>query len=128
MRLNSLLFSLLLVLNCFGIAAQSVKRQTENYEYARQLIEQQKFAQAVQVLEPIAKNNSGPLEAYARHLQAYANSKSGETNQAISQLKSLVNDFASWNKIDESRYLLVHLLFEKNNLDEAFTVCPTDSE
>ncbi|GAA4833710.1 ABC transporter substrate-binding protein [Algivirga pacifica] len=110
-------FLIFLSVSCLGILntyGQSAKVIRNKYEYARQLIKQQKYVAAEVVLEDLLKNNDKnlikPNTLYLHAVAAYHNK---EVSKATLSLETILQKHNKWEKANDARFFLATIASEE---------------
>lgn len=97
-----------------GVWGQSFKRFQSDYQTAKELIEQEEYAQATTFLrELIVAHPNNIYESYASFFYAYASYQLEDYDQARDILLQLLQRYPDWEKIQEARYLMGAVQFAR---------------
>ncbi len=121
--MRKFLLALFTCLSVLQIAfTQTVADNRRKYESAKDLLKQEKYALAQELLRPLlVVSPENPFAAYAHYLTAYAAYKLHKPDDAKLTLMQLQQKFPSWPDQDQAHYLMATLFFDKKDYTNALT-------
>ena len=112
--MNKLLYTLV-----FCLIAQFALAQDTKYDYAKKLIKDGKYSQAITVLQSVLDNSSGGIYPNALYLQAFSQYKVGQLQAAKQSLFKLTEQYDGWKGKNDAYFLMATIEFDWQNATEA---------
>jgi len=106
-----------LVVFLYSAGAQNASLQNK-YNSGKQLFNQQRYEEAIEVLRPLTTYQNSFAE-YATFYYALAADRSGQKDIGKNLLLQIIRKYPNWDKIDDAYYWLGNFYFGRSNPDEA---------
>ena len=117
------LTGLLFTLSIGFTLAQRNNTYKNDYDHGKELYSMDRFDLAMEVLKPLTlptnKNIYSPYAGYYYSLSAY---EKGYSYLAEEMLKSILNIYPDWEKVDMVRFWLTKIYFEETDFEKALDV------
>ncbi|AZQ63605.1 tetratricopeptide repeat protein [Flammeovirga pectinis] len=115
--LYTLLFSILVSASVFA-QNNGGKTESDKYNYAKELIDQGKYAPGIVVLEDVLSMKGATLQPYALTLIGYADYQQKKYTEAETTLLKVTSTYPSWEQLDNANYLLACSYLKQGKVKE----------
>ncbi len=122
-KIKSAFFIVLLLGSAFQIKAQSQRELEIHVQNSKVLLEQQKYTLAMTALLPaINAGNNFKNAPQALYLYSVAALKANKLKEANDQVQKILQEYQTWDNLDEARYVGANIAFEQQNFAKALTL------